>query len=481
MQAEEGSAGKTVKCPGCSAKIKIPEAPGAPAPSSTEPPAPSIPKPNVPSPDSSPAIPPPNLGAGASSAPAPTEAASEPLSEPVEEQTLEHQITDDAPRPIEYFYTGTLGNIAQVSFWLSLAIGLGIAGVVMMAIFLSDSPSTPEQPANYLYQLFIERSWVQFVTTGLAGWTLGILILKMVHIKKQRSAMSLDALPQEISPEINMYNVADFYDHVINLPRKLHDSFMHKRLRKGLEYFYVRESNSEVAGMMSSQSDIDANSIASSYAQAKVFLWAIPIMGFIGTVLGIGGAIGSFAETLANASDPEAMMGGLQTVLGGLGTAFDTTFLALVFSILLMIPASSLQATEEDVLNLVDEYSNDNLIKRLNDGSAGGQFTDSAALKSLGEAISASNKDVVGKFGEIHGNMKEVYDKQTEHYKTVAEAVDKQLSAIEDRAKGYESKLDEDISGSVKNLAEGITNLNNVLKELNGKQVVVKKKMWPFG
>ncbi|MEM1296136.1 MAG: hypothetical protein AAGH89_12285, partial [Verrucomicrobiota bacterium] len=208
-----------MKCPSCAAKIKIPEAPGAPAPSSTEPPAPSIPKPNVPSPDSSPAIPPPSLGAGASSAPAPTEAASEPESEPVEEQTLEHQIGDEPPRPIEYFYTGTLGNIAQVSFWLSLAIGLGIAGVVMMAIFLSDSPSTPEQPANYLYQLFIERSWVQFVTTGLAGWTLGILILKMVHIKKQRSAMSLDALPQEISPEINMYNVADFYDHVINLPR----------------------------------------------------------------------------------------------------------------------------------------------------------------------------------------------------------------------------------------------------------------------
>ena len=43
--------------------------------------------------------------------------------------------------------------------------------------------------------------------------------------------------------------------------------------------------------MISSMSDVDANKVAGSYSLIKVFLWAIPIMGFIGTVLGIGTAI----------------------------------------------------------------------------------------------------------------------------------------------------------------------------------------------
>ncbi len=384
-----------------------------------------------------------------------------------------------AARPIEYFYGPQLGDSASVSTLLSLAIGVLLSAGWLGIIFLTKGEG------NYLSELFLERSWVQFATTLLAGWTIGILVLKVVHIQKQRRALMLDALPETISPEINMYNVADFYDHVLQLPRKLHNTFMWKRIRKGLEYFYVRENNSEVASMMSSQSDIDANAIAGSYSLAKVFLWAIPIMGFIGTVLGIGAAIGDFADALQSSGEAaagaaaaagggeDAMMAGLRDVLGGLGTAFDTTFLALVFSILLMIPASSLQAAEEGMLNMVDEYSNDNLIKRLNDGGGGGAITDAAALKSLGDAIAASNSEVATKFAEIHSGARESYQK-------VIEGVNQQLEVMAKRSDEFGSKVNTDLYSQIDKLAEGINNLNNVLKDLDGKQVVVKKKLWPF-
>lgn len=542
MQADANAAGKMVKCPGCGAKIKIPEDPkakekadavagltqrnsvSAPSPSGMEDLAASAsqpPKPNIPLP-----------GAAASSPPPPTSAPAESAAAdaPAEENEEQHE-TAAGPRPIEYFYGGKVGNLASINFWMSLGIGLGltVAWFGIMFVIHSSFPAKTEggEAGTYISRLFLERSWVQYATTFLATWTIGILILKSLHIQRQRRSLLIDILPQEVSPEINIHNIADFYDHVIGMPRRTHGSFMFHRIRKGLEYFYIRESNTEVAAMMSSQSDIDANAINGSYSLSKVFLWAIPIMGFIGTVLGIGAAIGEFAETLdassappaavaeaepaadadaaadgaegetapaaAPASEQDAMMAGLKKVLAGLGTAFDTTFLALIFSILLMIPASSLQAAEEDVLNQVDEYCNDNLIKRLNDGGAGQQFTDTAALKALGEAISASNKDVVGKFGEIHSNMAEVYDKQTSHYGKVAEAVDKQLSSIDTRAKEYETRLDEDffknldkirtesvdtINAGIKPLTEGIVELNKLLKALDGKQVQVKKKGW---
>lgn len=564
MQAEADAAGKTVKCPSCSAKIKIPEDPNAPKPDApAAPPEPEAPTPssklNIPQPTGALApTPSPSSQVGpvgvssksaAADPPAPDAAKNEAAAESHDEHhDHDHDHGHAGPRPIEYFYGGKVGNLAQINFWAALAIGVGITigWFAIMHLIHGSVKGEDGEPGNFLTRLFLERSWVQYATTLLAGWTIGILILKLLHINRQRRSLLIELVPQDISPEVNIHNVADFYDHVIHMPRRTHNSFMFHRIRKGLEYFYVRESNQEVATMMSSQSDIDANAISGSYSLSKVFLWAIPIMGFIGTVLGIGAAIGEFAKTLSAASEEpaaivqneggdtaaadgadgagtdgeatpaegadgapadgdaaeagnpqDAMMAGLKDVLGGLGTAFDTTFLALIFSILLMIPASSLQAAEEDVLNQVDEYCNDNLIKRLNDGSAGANFTDAGALKSLGEAIAESNKHVVSQFGEIHGNMKSVYDQQTEHYGKVAAAVEKQLGSIDTRAKEYEKRLDEDffenlekiredsvktISSTVGPLAEGIAELNKVLKELDGKQVKIeKKKRWLFG
>ncbi len=46
----------------------------------------------------------------------------------------------------------------------------------------------------------------------------------------------------------------------------------------------IRNSNPEVAEVLSSQSDIDANAVQSSYTILNVFIWAIPILGFVGTV-----------------------------------------------------------------------------------------------------------------------------------------------------------------------------------------------------
>ena len=63
-------------------------------------------------------------------------------------------------------------------------------------------------------------------------------------------------------------------------------------------------------------------------------------------------------------------------------------------------------------------------------------------------------------------------------YEKVAEAVEKQVAAIDVRTEKYEKKLDKSIDGNLGSLSEGIGNLNAVLKELNGKQVVVQKKGW---
>ena len=104
-----------------------------------------------------------------------------------------------------------------------------------------------------------------------------------------------DVLPLEFGQEINSQNVDTFIDHLYNLPHRLRDSLMVNRLRKALELFEVRPSVSDVSGMMSSQSDIDSARIGGSYTMLKAFLWAIPLLGFIGTVVGLSHAIGGMS------------------------------------------------------------------------------------------------------------------------------------------------------------------------------------------
>ena len=64
----------------------------------------------------------------------------------------------------------------------------------------------------------------------------------------------------------------------------------------------------------------------------------------------------------------------LGLVTAGLGVAFDTTLLALVMSVLVMFPTSMLQTKEEALLTAIDDYTNENFLKRLDEEKEGGKM-----------------------------------------------------------------------------------------------------------
>ena len=70
----------------------------------------------------------------------------------------------------------------------------------------------------------------------------------------------------------------------------------------------------------------------------KYILWAIPSVGFLGTVRGIGDALGRADEALA---------GDITGVASSLGIAFNSTFTALFISLILMFVSYLLQGREE--------------------------------------------------------------------------------------------------------------------------------------
>ena len=118
----------------------------------------------------------------------------------------------------------------------------------------------------------------------------------------------------------------------------------------------------------------------------------------------------------------------LLAVLGSMGVAFDTTLLALVFSIILSFPASGLQNEEDDLVTDVDEYCIDHLLKRLNDcGAAGNVGSDAGLLKAVGDAMANNQKDIMQHFESVQKQMTENLTQQSEHPDKIASNDDRQL------------------------------------------------------
>lgn len=270
----------------------------------------------------------------------------------------------------------------DVNMLLSLLIALAasIAWYLCVAMPLGDA---------YFGQLFTGRGWVPYAETVLFFWGFAQLFSKVRMIRRQRDAMLFDLLPNELGDDITTSNLHEFTTHIRSLPTRTCDSFLINRVLRGIEHFAVRKSASEVATALTSQSDIDANGVYSSYTMLRFFIWAIPILGFIGTVIGIGDAVAGFGGALDSTEDVSQLISSLKSVTSGLGTAFDTTLVALVMGLILKFITDPMVQREDELLNGVDDYCNENLMKRLNDEGEGVSSLGGNA-KEIQTAINAS-------------------------------------------------------------------------------------------
>ncbi len=458
LKAEPDMAGKVVRCPGCNSKLSIPATIGGlPPPSGL--PAPSG------------MTPPPDAGESSYSNEETAGSESAPEFEQHRQERGGWEETDPTnPNPM-------------LSFGIGVVVFLAWVGILFP---FQAPPGTA--PADYtgmqfIASLFYKHMLVSFTNTLFFTWAMAILDLKYKKLRHQREALLLDVLPWELGSEINAQNVGAFIDHLYKLPVRLRDSMMVNRIRKALELFEVKQSVGDVTNQLSSQSAIDSMRIGGSFTLLKAFLWAIPILGFIGTVLGLSHAIGGM--NFANVEDVTAIMSSINAVTSGLGTAFDATLLGLVLAMFLNFPMNSMMKSEDDCLNDIDAFCNEILLPRLNDGGSIAGGDTNGVMDTLVKAVAQAQKEFLVDLNSLSARINEQAANLDKRATAHQERVDAEFSVAMNRMR-------EDLTAAVKDsvktttdytraLASGIQGLNNVLTELGGKQIIVqqvKKKGW---
>lgn len=272
------------------------------------------------------------------------------------------------------------GAPGEVSSWPAAAASFAVTVVFYATLSML--------PQSRFSELFVERGWVPYVITVISVWALFLLAAKLLRLRKERRMLDRDLVATngrgEMMPDDAELALLTLHGE----PKEIAESFLARRIERALRHFQSRRRAVEVVEFLSVEARTDEGRVDASYGLVRVFVWAIPTLGFIGTVIGIGAAVAGFSETLEAASSLDGMKESIGMVTGGLGVAFDTTLLALVMSILIMFPASAIQRIEEAFLSDVDDYCAEFLVPRLRDEST--VEADEAVIAALADRLVAS-------------------------------------------------------------------------------------------
>jgi biopolymer transport protein ExbB/TolQ len=193
-------------------------------------------------------------------------------------------------------------------------------------------------------------------------WGVSIVVLKVFKLRLQCQALDLAAVPQHHEFELNEVTAKTVIERMRSLVDDTKYFILLNRIDRAISNLHNIGGVSDVSSIIKAQTENDENHVASSYALINAMIWAIPVLGFIGTVLGLKLAMGKFDLQAGNSSQIQESLG---PVVAGLSTAFETTLVGLVFALVLHLLSDLIQQKETDFLDECSDYCHAHVISRL--------------------------------------------------------------------------------------------------------------------
>ena len=187
-------------------------------------------------------------------------------------------------------------------------------------------------------------------------WAFAIMGYKAVSAWRQQQQLSTDLLLLPQGLPIGLEDTRELLKRIEEIPERMRDYLLPRALRAAIQRFAATRNVQDASTAVRSICDLEGQRQESELSVIRYIAWAIPSVGFIGTVRGIGAALSQ-----AN----RAVEGDITGVTLNLGVAFNSTFIALVISIVLMFFIHQLQLMQERLVLDTEAYCDTHLISRM--------------------------------------------------------------------------------------------------------------------
>jgi biopolymer transport protein ExbB/TolQ len=184
----------------------------------------------------------------------------------------------------------------------------------------------------------ILKDWEQEAEVILTLWGIAIMAWKARDAVAEQRMFDTDLLALAEGQSILPEDARQYARAIEALPATDRERLLPQALLTALSRFRSTRSIADVSAAVDGACDARGDRMDSELSMVRYIAWAIPSIGFIGTVRGIGDALSQAHK---------AVEGDIAGVTEALGVAFNSTLIALLLSIVLMFLLYQLQLVQE--------------------------------------------------------------------------------------------------------------------------------------
>ena len=200
------------------------------------------------------------------------------------------------------------------------------------------------------------RDFEQEACFILLIWALSIMTYKARQTAQEKAMLNHDLVDIPEGTSVLPADAREYSRGLEDLPPQQQDFLLPRTLLAALQRFATTGSIQAVSDTIKESCEVESDRLDSELSMVRYIAWAIPSIGFIGTVRGIGDALGQAYK---------AVEGDISGVTVSLGVAFNSTFVALVLSIIIMFCLHQLQQAQERLVLDCQRYADRQLLRFL--------------------------------------------------------------------------------------------------------------------
>jgi biopolymer transport protein ExbB/TolQ len=220
------------------------------------------------------------------------------------------------------------------------------------AIQVNANPNYVPERSGYV----VVKDWEQEACFILAFWALSLMGYKAMLTFRERNILMVDLIPLNQGTSILPEDTREYSRPIQALPDDQRGFLLPRALLTALHRFRSTRNIQDVSSSVRAICESESERLDSELSMIRFIAWAIPSIGFLGTVRGIGQALGQAHK---------AVQGDIAGVTQSLGVAFNSTFVALLISIVVMFLMHRLQLVQERIVLDTEDYCDTRLIQNL--------------------------------------------------------------------------------------------------------------------